>query len=842
MGDPLISLISPISPPGMQDSGVSNLSREKPSAKLDVGGSQHTLTIVQGDTKPLPKVREGKFPEEIVKFMPQKGEVSVRKLALLQAGKIDVAIEVLKSHDEAEEIRLSSGATVIKWKKYDKDIKTLEALRDSVLQTAAFKKDTAATKAAVSSEAHLEEDLKRLLMEHMKLSWQELNVEWTESAARVVSPEESVVTKLTNKELAEAQYNKIQDALVILPKVEKDTSLEMAKSLNEARRILMQLSSFVHPNTIDKPQDAASETSLAAAKNLEQELIQLLEKVGVEDAKFYLIETRHGPLQTLPTQQLSNEERSEERTLSNKALAEFQAKQIDAAMMLLLEDNNMQEISVSGNNLFGGFKLGKHDTAIRTLEHLKRSILQTVAHKGEERATLAQQKAAKQVEKDLVALLASNLHQPNKVLREKLREKLTEALNEQPWEPIRTEFTHNGKTYKSEHIPAGKLDIIVDGHHLATEYKGHGFSSGSSTEADHAINLWASNFAIDGEVKFKGVRHGILSPYGLESGSGERKQGAINRAKEVVAAAISLDPSKLNDLSDGDEYTLKLASSSLVTPFDTAGIAGSLMGRAWGHTEGSQLKDQVEAWQAISDGRSILMTVPDGKGVLKTVRVKVEVAPFNFGVNEGALTIGGISRMSWGPSDTYNAAAFEQLLGSLDKNAEIGGWVGAFLKDRPEDDAQAILAKKLVAQIREIWENKSHRSDGGEPYKLAVRVVVLANAIGVVPAWNCKSGKDRTGVLDTEAKMLLAQLEQTDQTSPAPRELGATFSSDDQALYRGMLAHTGSLEIQQYNTGLEGNKVLEERHALIKLSIAKERIGDEEFGALMSGFSILAKT
>jgi len=54
-----------------------------------------------------------------------------------------------------------------------------------------------------------------------------------------------------------------------------------------------------------------------------------------------------------------------------------------------------------------------------------------------------------------------------------------------------------------------------------------------------------------------------------------------------------------------------------------------------------------------------------------------------------------------------------------------------------------------------------HHEVGNEPYKLPTRLLALSNEIGATPAFNCKSGKDRTGQLHVEIRDLYAHLNAT---------------------------------------------------------------------------------
>lgn len=77
--------------------------------------------------------------------------------------------------------------------------------------------------------------------------------------------------------------------------------------------------------------------------------------------------------------------------------------------------------------------------------------------------------------------------------------------------------------------------------------------------------------------------------------------------------------------------------------------------------------------------------------------------------------------------------------------------MGDYLSQHPSaENAQKV--RTLSQQLKAIWANKTHHHDGGEPYKAALHVALLANEIGAMPCWNGKSGKDRTGMLDAEIK------------------------------------------------------------------------------------------
>jgi phosphatidylinositol-4,5-bisphosphate 4-phosphatase len=395
-------------------------------------------------------------------------------------------------------------------------------------------------------------------------------------------------------------------------------------------------------------------------------------------------------------------------------------------------------------------------------------------------------------------------------------------LNSQPWNTIVETFQLGANWYTSRMVPAAQMKLDKQCI-FENDYEGKGISSGSSSRTDHAVNLWISEFtcsprplalSIGDETpqkQFSGVRFGILSPYGLDD-TDARRAGAVNRAREVVAAALymKLSPEGLQQaLERGGTVDLKLSSSSLVTAMN------------WGkNTEGSQIVDQMHAWRQLANNGPIALTLHDKHGQLRTLNVNLQVAAFNFGVNEFALHFGAGTRAS----DEYNRAAMLSLCGSEDlRDTEPGGWVGEYLAGNPPN---ANRVRHLYGQIRDIWRAQAHRTDGGEPYKLPARIALLSHEIGIVPCYNCKSGKDRTAWLDQEIKFGAAEL-QARSRLPAP---GGRLSEEQRHFFGLISANSGNFRIQQQNTGAGGNKVLKKgrsAQAPTKLSLS-QRLPDRQ--------------
>jgi phosphatidylinositol-4,5-bisphosphate 4-phosphatase len=357
-----------------------------------------------------------------------------------------------------------------------------------------------------------------------------------------------------------------------------------------------------------------------------------------------------------------------------------------------------------------------------------------------------------------------------------------------------------------------------------TSYLDKGICSSSNTDTQHATNLWMSEITVPDkeghpETLFRGIRHGILSPYGLKKGDSARQAGALARAQEVITAALYTKPELLTKALSGQEVSLDLVSTSLVT--------ASSIGK-----EDAMLADQMYAWQSLTQQTPLGLTVRDDQGELKQIKVNLNVVAFNLGVNEMALKV----NLGWSVSDKFNAQALHQLLGpDLGASAPPGGMVGNYLKNNPVNGPKVL---ELSQQLRKIFTDKSHHHDGGEPYKAAQRIAMLAYEIGAVPCWNCKSGKDRTGMMDAEIKREVISQHQGKPLSKP----GRPQSKEDKALLQEVLVNGGNAEIQAYNTGVAGNKVIKFL-PLPGMNLSfNDRIGNRQILKDTQGLSPLVKS
>ena len=414
-----------------------------------------------------------------------------------------------------------------------------------------------------------------------------------------------------------------------------------------------------------------------------------------------------------------------------------------------------------------------------------------------------------------------------KDIEKAIQREVGNILNGGSWDPIKKNvtFSLDGVSLKGKSviIPAshmgGAMTKIYD------DGGPKGYNCQSFGERKHAVNLAHSKFEIDvgGQTQtvFSGIRHGVHAAVDIDSDR-DFKAANLSRAKETLIAAFTsnraLVEKALADPSKPCEFVFN--SVSLLTP----DFARSLFGDKR-ENEKKMLLAQTEAYRSL-DGKTIEVDVPvtstdqNGQSVTTTAKVKIQpvISTFNYGVNWGG--VGAFSSIfgGWGTSKSMNVQGLRSL---NDFANRVLNDLGTRIYESSNQAERQSLQKKsnaintLLRQINSIDRRGTYSSDGHEAYKMASRIAVLTNLLGGVPAWNCKSGKDRTGMMDVECKFL-ATLAALGKEIPEP---GAELSSEQKFLYRNLLLQSGNHEMQKYNTGLAGYK-------LEGVGSITERIGD----------------
>lgn len=368
-------------------------------------------------------------------------------------------------------------------------------------------------------------------------------------------------------------------------------------------------------------------------------------------------------------------------------------------------------------------------------------------------------------------------------MKEALNESFRQELSRMPWKPVVRQvpmFDAKGgmQMLTSAMTPSNQL-----GNGESMRLDGISGVTSADRASVHASNLWSSELTVrqpDGSSRtlFKGMRHGVHDAFGIKDPA-LRRQANISRVKEFYTAALHAQPALLQAALEGKTVKLPVVSTSLLGP------------NWFIKKEKTMLANQNAAWtDACTDG---ICELNIGG---KTVKVEPKVITFNYAVDMWSQSFG---LHAWRNTQAQNDEGLRQLIGS---GADIDpqSHVGQFLATCPDEGLKSKV-RQLADQIGSMRTSGAYKKWGSDPYAMPARIALLAYLTGAMPAYNCKSGKDRTGQMDVAVKTLAFQLDQG--SLPNPQE---PSTKESKLIMNKMAANSGNMEVQQYNTGLAGSK------------------------------------
>jgi hypothetical protein len=312
-----------------------------------------------------------------------------------------------------------------------------------------------------------------------------------------------------------------------------------------------------------------------------------------------------------------------------------------------------------------------------------------------------------------------------------------------------------------------------------------------------------------------------------------KRAANLNRAREVFLTELKHNKKLQARLEQNKP--IKFNSISLLTPDELRATQNAITGTGNAGNEKQMQIDQFQAWedlQAEIDGGGLLV---NGK------QVDAHIRCFNFGVNKGAVHLSsnpviGELVSGWNYVDAKNAVGMHELFGDPQDTSKPSE-VREFLQERSAElqkmqqklsllltatppDQTAIqeldseikamaadmhVVEQLHDQITQMWVDKSYRQAGNEPYKMVTRMALLSYLMEGGTLFNCKSGKDRTGELDIEAKFLAFQIHTSGGTVPVPDRERTDLEKIQLAVF--MFEDESRRTMQEYNTGYGGSKL-----------------------------------
>lgn len=283
---------------------------------------------------------------------------------------------------------------------------------------------------------------------------------------------------------------------------------------------------------------------------------------------------------------------------------------------------------------------------------------------------------------------------------------------------------------------------------------------------EHAVNLWKQEIKVDGQ-KMQFLRHGCT-------------RGGENATKEILLNALLLQHGEeaIAQWKENDEpLKLKFANVQLMT---LGPIADQQMPL-----------EQIDAFNKLFEKQTVEFKTKEDK----LIKVKPErPLLFNFGVNLQHFR--SIEKKLADIDDKkkiteQNLRSFRQLFGErfpelTKSNGNLCFEKNSFVKialDQIRDENKKQQIQILSDQIFNIYQ--SHPEGLKEnPYAFPIRVLALTHLLGYTSSFNCKSGKDRTGVCSMELSNLCAQIMSKNIISDPKKDITEEERKNLQTIYK----------------------------------------------------------
>ncbi|GKS69028.1 hypothetical protein W03_10320 [Nitrosomonas sp. PY1] len=425
--------------------------------------------------------------------------------------------------------------------------------------------------------------------------------------------------------------------------------------------------------------------------------------------------------------------------------------------------------------------------------------------------------------------IANVFHEDANSVKEALRNSYIRVLNSRDWVPIVKEMNfgsdQNPDIFTSTITPVNENYDITYGSRLGKRYGQTGFNSMSTKnrltdmdpkEQNRTTNLAYTEYRAgganaDGKVLFAAFRSGSLSGKSIKSDQDPQANWKVTleNTKELLQAMVI---KHLQHVDSTERFNLLNRVSVASIPVTSISLQSGGLG-----AEGGQIKEQLRALMAFdyeSSGKEHTMEIVrnyNGAPTKKYIKVRFNVIALNMGVNAQGWTAPGAL--------TQNSKAIAKLgvavkdYFTMSRRALIehrGSLVGKRVAEQSPINNQIKEIKNNNKKIEQLWKKISAGKGEISSYKMSSRIANLAFLLGHMVHFNCKSGKDRTGVQDVESKYLAHRMHRAAENQNPQKQLVPKHKLADESQrddFKKMLFESGSLEMQEYNTGGQGYKI-----------------------------------
>lgn len=369
------------------------------------------------------------------------------------------------------------------------------------------------------------------------------------------------------------------------------------------------------------------------------------------------------------------------------------------------------------------------------------------------------------------------------------------------------------------------------GNYFEYEDGKRGISSRSANTSKHAANVWINKVEAgecDKNKKplFSAVRFA-------------NTRGKKTATKELLLAmalqSCNFNTETLFDTSQNKPYKFSVSNIQLLSP--TSNFL-----KKFGF-DGDMPFKQMDRIKKLCNGDQIKLVLEDSNGIKRPIYLKPDKDPvlFNFGSND--VHYSKFLSLLTNKSKTYkrNLESMQTLFGKnfeKDENFPKDSKVGMYLAkagkkvtkakeairkaEETKNDEVAKAAKKAKAaakaaaknkeivetlsrQIVNMWKETKGKGYNDDRFGIQSRLSVLLYYLGYQVSFNCKSGKDRTGIMAVESNFIVQKINSTGKVPDYKKEL----DGEDKKLLRELYKASGIDQITSSCTGFRGTKTSE---------------------------------
>lgn len=369
------------------------------------------------------------------------------------------------------------------------------------------------------------------------------------------------------------------------------------------------------------------------------------------------------------------------------------------------------------------------------------------------------------------------------------------------------------------------------GNYFEYEDGKHGISSRSANTSKHAANVWINKVeAGEGDKNKKPLFSAVRFA---------NTRGKKTATKELLLAmalqSCNFNTQTLFDTSQNKPYKFSVSNIQLLSP--TSNFL-----KKFGF-DGDMPFKQMDRIKKLCNGEQIELVLEDSDGIKRPIYLKPDKDPvlFNFGSND--VHYSKFLSLLTNKSKTYkrNLESMQTLFGKnfeKDENFPKDSKVGMYLAKAEEkvtkakeairkaketkNDEVAKAAKKAKAvakaaaknkkivetlsrQIVNMWKETKGKGYNDDRFGIQSRLSVLLYYLGYQVSFNCKSGKDRTGIMAVESNFIVQKINSTGKVPDYKKEL----DSGDKKLLRELYKASGIDQITSSCTGFRGTKTSE---------------------------------